>query len=292
MSARRYVEAPAGQPLPFGLVSAALVIPDTDPHLGMGVQYETLRCATAHLTADECVTGDAQTRPFAADDGRELVVADAFTVYALHTCRPVGGGMDQAEADATTRLDVGFGRAVEEGFEQVSLAAADDLTPTPGTPVHPVAGVAILEEYAAKMYGGLPVLHVTRGSGTLLTQMNAVERQGTRLETKQGVPVASGGGYGEYTGPVGPAPDDGDPDDRISLADVDGARWLWITGAVTVRRGPVQNFGSRLRKDPTTHAYLNEVGAFASQPVVVTAECLAAAVLVQAPTAFYPVVTP
>lgn len=274
MQARRYVEAPATQPLPFGLLSAAVVQPFEDAHAGLGVEYQTLACAEAHLTADQCISGAQSQASFTSDDGYQVVDADPFTVYAIHTCAPLGGHMEQADEAARQRLMLGAGRAIEAGFE-ASLADADDLTPVAGTPVHPVAGLAILEEYAAAHYGALPVLHITRGTGTLLTQMGAIDRYGRRLETKQGVPVASGGGYGAavQVGGTGGVTNDAT------------GRWMRITGTVVVRQGAIESHGGRLKRDPATNAPLNEYAVFAQQPVVVSYECINAAVLVSPPAA-------
>lgn len=277
MQARRYVEAPAAKPLPFGLLSAALVVPDADPHLGLGVQYETLACSLAHRTQDACVAEVTQPDPWlTSDEGQLLVVGDAFYVYALHTCRPVGGGAERIRANARARLDNGFGHGVEEGFE-VSLADADDLTPTPGTAVHPMAGLAILEEYAASVYAGVPVLHIGRGIGTLLGQLGAVVRQGTQLQTVQGAAVASGGGYGAAVEVGGATTNDA------------ASRWMRVTGAVVVRRGEPQDYMSALpaRDVVAPGEYTNDLSSFAQQPVVVTAECINAAVLVTAPASYY-----
>lgn len=283
MQARRYVEAPAGRPLPFGLLSVALVNPDNDEHLGMGVEYETTACRPAHRTQDQCVADLESQDTLFAEDGQDLIRGDAFYAYALHTCRPVGGGVASVETNARARLAAGLGHAVEEGFYD-SLSFATDLTPTPGTALHPMAGLALLEEYAARNYNGTPVLHVNRGTGTLLTQMGAVDRYGPRLETKQGVPVASGGGYTSNATVV-----------DQSISNGPETHWMRITGAVVVRTGEVQSYPAMLRRAdsgdeepvPGRGDYVNEVAAFAQQPVVVTAECLDVAVLVTSPRDFY-----
>lgn len=354
MLSRRYVEAPAGAPLPFGLLSAAVVVDDNDPHLGMGVEYESLSCGTAHLTAAACFTeaseaggtisvsvdaartatltvdgtrgtatitwGDGTTvtddtpsgqthtytadgtytvtvtdtygyratvevdvtnlatsGPFEAgsgtgftvsDDGMgELVGGDPFTVYALHQCR-APGSVSRASETARGKLTNGEGRAIEEAFAQ-RFADATDLTPTPGTAVDPVAGLAILEQYAAENYGGVPTIHATRDTGTILGSRQVIERVGGRLETKLGAIVAAGGGY-STAGTVG------------ATTAADGERWLVVTGTVVVRRGSVGSTDPMLARgagnEPT-----NEYQVLAHRNVVVTSECLLAAVLVQAP---------
>lgn len=275
MQARRYVAAPEARPLPFGLLSAALVIPDEDAHLGMGLEYETLACGSAHLTTDQCVTDAAAQEAWTSDDGKLLVRSDAFTVYSLHKCRLLGGAYQSAQEDAQARLGYGRGRAIEEGSEATALLTADDLTPTPGTAVHPLAGLAILEEYAAQNYGGVPTIHVTRGVGTLLSNGGVLDRQGARLETVQGAVVASGGGYGT-TLALGADPDPA-PDTRV--ASDAGSRWMRVSGQVVVRHGATRTTDTTIgAANPK-----NELSVFAYQEVVVSLECINAAVLVQAP---------
>lgn len=267
MQARRFVAAPEAQSTPFGLLSVATVVPDDDPHLALAVSYETLACSTAHLTSDQCVTDAAQQESFVSDDGKDVVDGDAFVVYALHTCRLLGG-YETAEADARTRLDTGFGRAVEEGLEAASLGAADDLTPTVGTAVHPLAALAILEKYARANYGKVPVFHATPDVATVLAGAGVVDRYGPRLETKLGAPVAVGGGYGTAL------------DVGVTTA-VAGESWLRVTGTVVIRRSVVRVFGPTIGAASPT----NELKVFATQPVVVTTECINAAVLVKSVTA-------
>lgn len=275
MQARRIVAAPETRALPFGLLSVALVLPDSDPHTELGVTYESLACGTAQLTTDACITEALEQDEWLADDGKTLVTGDALVVYALHKCRLVGA-IATAEADALAKLDNGYGRAVEEGFEAAGLAGADDLTPTPGTPIHPLAGLAMLEAYAAANYGGVPVIHSPRDVTTLLGSTAAVDRYGARLETTQGALVASGGGYGNAL--IAGVDPGGDTDGVTAGA---GERWLRVTGTVVVRRGTAKAI------PPTIGAATpkNEFSVFAYQPTVVTHECINAAVLVQSPEA-------
>lgn len=268
-AARRYVEAPPLAPLPFGLLSAALVLDDNDSHLGMGVEYESLHCGTAHRAVDQCIRDEAEATEFTTDDGKLLFTGDAFHVYALHTCRLLGG-YTGAQADAQAKLEAGEGRAIEEGAAEQFLAAADDITPTAGTAVHPLAGLALLEAYAAANYGGTPVIHMPRDIGTLLSNGGVLNRYGRRLETVQGAVVASGGGYSVNPLTVGAEASD------------DGSRWLWATGAVTVRRGPVEFHGGAIQG--AEGIGINQSNTLALRPVVVTHECFAVAVLVQSPT--------
>lgn len=265
---RRYVEAPNVPPLPFGLLSAAVTVNDSDPHLGMGLEYESLACSLAHITASECFTqaGDAPASLVGnTQDGTDLVDGDPFMVYALHTCRNTPGRDPVADAEA--RLNIGQSRAIEAGTAAGLLLGATDLTPTPGTAIGAAQAVSIIEQYAAETYGGPATLHVPRGVGTNLATQGVIERVSGRLETVQGTVVSSGGGY-----PT-----------NATVATVEaqtGERWIWATGLVTVRLGPVAV--SDAVQGLTTGAAMNEVQVLAQRPVVVTAECFSVGILVTA----------
>lgn len=278
--ARRIVTGPAPQPLPFGLLSAAVVIDDDDPHLYGGVTYETLTCGVAHLTEQACFDG-AATDPapddLTVDDGVPYTHGDTFPVYALHQCRLIGGGWDDAKRVAGAKLAAGESRAVELGFANANLyqtgSGAPDLTPTAGTALLPIEAVALVEEWAADHYSGVPTLHAARSTGTILTNRAGVgaESRNGRLTTGLGSVVAAGAGY-----------------HAASEAAIDGVtpgageRWLFVTGTVVVRRGPV-TFTDPIRVT-TAGAPLNEFAILATRAVNVTAECILGRILVQSPS--------
>ncbi|UQS95166.1 hypothetical protein Pam4_23 [Pseudanabaena phage Pam4] len=212
--------------------------------------------ATTAATDATVSTGDKTTTEGLPD----LVLGEAFAVYHNFVCRPVGTDLLER---ARAALRLGEGRAVERVWAQQMASTATDVTPTPGTPLDLVDGLALLEQYAAENYGGVPVLHVPRGATTRLAAHGAVDRYGTRIETPQGAFVASGGGY---TGESGPGAD--------ATA---GQAWLYVTGQVTVRRAPV--IEATAIKTSGAGAS-NDFRALVERPYVVTSECVSAAVLV------------
>lgn len=349
-----YVEAPPVTPLPFGLLSAAIVLDDLTGYRQMGVQYEPEACGEASLTRAACedgpdygavsvsvdaageatltfgseaptggaytiVWGDDETTvttapgtpvtheyaapasydvtvtdslrgysvtvtvtvedaevsgPFTADAafskvitaGIDLITGDPFNLYTLFQCTPVG--RTDLEQRAASALRLGEQRALERtlGERMAANTGAVDLTPA-ATALHPVEGLGLLEKWAAQNYGGVPVIHTPRDAGTVLTAAGAVVRSsnGARLETVQGGYVASGGGYHSLVGP------DGTPAG-------DGEAWLYVTGAVVVRRAP------SAEATPLTMARApqatNDAMVLAERAYVVTWECVTAAVLV------------
>lgn len=252
---RQYVAAPAAQPLPYTLLSGAVVLDTDDPHNGWGFEYQSASCGVTQATIQACLAamrtadnaGDVPGTlddPLTADDGIGLIQSREFTAYALHRCRLVGGGVADAQAVAREKLARGEYRAYEAGFAAwvlraagVAAGGAEDLTPVPGTPLAAVDGLGLLEEWAADRYSGRPVIHMSRRTGVVLGAQNAVERQGNRLETDLGSIVVPGPGY--------TAASQGTVDGTTAGA---GERWMWVTGAIVIRRSPVEVHDPLLRK--------------------------------------------
>lgn len=216
------------------------------------------------------VTNGSASGPYAAtavhqnvpQTGIDQVTGFPFVVYSSFNCNLVGS-WDRGEARARQNVMGGEGRAVEAVVvNQLALDSdAVDLTPSVGTAVHPVTGLAILEGYAAQNYPYVPVLHAPRTVGTLLGSYQAVSRQGQRLETTLGARVAAGGGYEGGNGPADTAPGDGEA-------------WLWITGQVQILRT------TDVRVIRQEQPALNGLVALGQRPYAVSWECVAAAVLV------------
>lgn len=252
--AARYVEAPPVTPLRFGLLDAAVVVDNPDPHLGLGIMYEPENCDVIYRTLGACVEAASGTDK-TINDGFPLVEGDAFTVYNLVRCRPVGVTPERLRERATTGLRLGEGRAIEEAFAAF-FADATDVTPG-GTAVDIVDGLAVLEEIAASLYGGAPTIHVPRGIGTRLSARSAIQRGSRTLETTQGSLVASGGGYTDPDGPSDPGA---------------GNTWIFASGTVLVERNPVKAYpGSGAI--PGTSPQVNEIYFLAERAVTVTYEC-------------------
>lgn len=349
---RTYVEAPPVTPLPYGLLSTAVVLDDLTGNKALGIQYEPAYCGPAFdangacvddpdfgtieasvddagvvtLTASgapasgysvewgdslETTTGDpdgathtyaapgsyvivirddskgyAATIPVTVTDGVatgpfdgtvsyarvdssgiDLVDGDPFALYHLFKCAPVGQGGEQRFQDrARTALRLGEQRGLERVTGALLAADTDgvDLTPTPGTAVPLVEGLARLEGWAAANYGGVPVVHAPREAGTVLGRR--LERVSGHLETMQGSFFASGGGYDALTGPDGGA------------AAGAGEAWLYVTGQVVVHRSADIEVGPLL--DSAAGGRINEWAAMVERLYTSTWECITGAVLV------------
>lgn len=188
----------------------------------------------------------------------DVVDGQPFGVYKMTECKDLHG--DDTEW-ARNSLALGEAHAVESGFMQAHLAQPATDLPNGTTAVSLVNGIAILEGYAADVYGGVPILHMPRSVATRALAADALmPGLDFTITTQQGALVANGGGYSLNLGPTGdPAPA--------------GQAWLYVTGMVTLTRGPVQ-----------AHRVLdvenNDQVVLAERVYVPSVDCFTAAVLV------------
>lgn len=94
---REYVEAPPVTPLPYGLLSAALVQDDLTGHRQFGVAYESEACGTVHLTAAACEADpDFGTITITVDaEGVASISVDGAPARTTYTVRWGDGTPDQ-----------------------------------------------------------------------------------------------------------------------------------------------------------------------------------------------------
>lgn len=260
-----YIEAPATAPARGGLYAVARVLDNADPHIGAsGITYLSEDCGVATSIDDPaCLT--AEDRAEKTFNEIDIFEGTPFAVYKGVECV----SMADDDSDWARRgLELTEHIAVEEGMAASIFAGATDLTPTPGTPLGVDAGIALLEGWAGANYGGTPVLHMDRqvasialGHGPLRSDENY------RVTSKQGALVANGGGYWRMNGPTGAAPDDGES-------------WVYVTGTVTIARGPIIT-NRVIPGIDETGAHTNIQRALAERMIAVTTECILAAVLVE-----------
>lgn len=257
-----YIEAPSVQSAPGGLYAVARVI-DGDVHVGAsGAQYLSMNCGIPNLLDDPACVDPAE-RIEKTFDSIDVISGDPFGVYKGTECHDLG---DDDTEWARQGLLLGESVAVERGVMTTTFTGATDLTPTPGTAVTLIEGLAILEGYAAANYGGVATIHMARSTAVhaFANDLLTADLSYT-VYTKQGALVANGGGYEDNLGPDGQeAPD--------------GQAWVYVTGPVTVVRTPV--VANRVLG---VSEGLNVQNALAERMVAVTAECILAAVLVEVP---------
>lgn len=238
-----------------GLLPLANVIDDAPGHLFLeGVTYQE-STLNGH---NRVVPTDGSDKVFDQVGIRE---GEKFSVY-----RGVEFSMfQQGLAGPTAEQAFGAGEsyAVERAVQELQLNTLGvDITPTAGTPVTDVLqAIGLLEQYAADQYSGRPLFHVNRLGASILGEQleSGDEDNGWKLHTKQGTPVANGGGY-QSEGPEG------------ALAPA-GAFWLYVSGQVNVWRGKVNVADAPM-------LYENRAYALAEATYVASVDSFVGAVLV------------
>jgi len=215
--ARAWVDLPTPVPLGGGVVSVARVI-DTTGHELMGVEGQTDACASAEEWDEWCTIAPTGRKIF--EDALTYVSGDPFAVYTGVSCDLQK--LDESEQRARDRLDLAESRAVDLHID-AQLAADPDVVDLGGPfPLSQAIGVA--EAFAATVYGGKPTLLIPR------------------------VIIPCGGGYthfesslsgnlltvaGSLVGPLTTA---------IAVPYVEGPVTMYVTGSITLLRGPVNAF--------------------------------------------------
>lgn len=238
VNARVTVPGPVRAPHRFGLFSAVPLVEITDEHTYNGVQWEPGSCERPRVLPDGSCCGTA--KEFLPPDG--VHDATPFTVVGTWQCQLLGTTPAAAQQKARAHLELGEQHAAEWAVwtgrvDPPGPADAGEHGPYLAHPSTTNLGtvrcgtdlIAVIEQYVASVYTGVPVLHVPRPVLAYLVQQSQVVTVagGSRIETVGGIPVAVGAGYTEAnTGPGNtPAPA--------------GSWWVYVTGAMKVWRGPI-----------------------------------------------------
>lgn len=280
------VEAPARTPLRYGLFSVVQTPTDEDStHARMGVRYEPGTCDPAELTCLSCPdTNDPEDKE--STEAKALRGATPFTVFTRPVCSSVGW-VEEAQQRAEAALRRGEERAVEAAFWTGTPASGcPDTTPhlasnvmvtgdagpndvqpvteqtaavdvAGGSVVGIVHGISLLEEALSECYGNEGVLHVPTAVATWMQRYNLLTRDGLRYRSPAGHLVAVGSAY-PGTGPDGSDPGDSD-------------RWVFATGAVFMRRSPIQTVPAEVAS--ALNKSTNDLGYTAERTYVVGWDC-------------------
>lgn len=260
-----YIEAPAVAPARGGLYAVADVR-DGDVHIGAsGFQYLSENCGVASAIDDPtCVTAEDRVEKTFGETS--LVESTApFAVYKGVECLDL---QDDDSQWARRGLELTEHIAVEQQVMTDLLFGADDLTPVPGTPISVRDGIALLEGAGGYTYGGRLVFHMDRSATTIGFSEHVLEHDSDfTIFTQQGSLVANGAGYEFNVGPDG-------------VPAGDGEAWIYVTGAVTVIRGPII-VNRVIPGVDASGAHTNLQMALAERMIAVSAECIKYAVLVE-----------
>ncbi|MFJ8852360.1 cupin [Streptomyces sp. NPDC102437] len=233
---RKLVEPIPGTPLPHGILNACTTVKDVDDiHELMGVEWMALGCCPVRQWVDPC---EAEESPGEESPGERpakefcrphVEHAAPITLYAGAECSTLGWSYEEAVAHAKATMELGEQHGLEAAFWSNRLTTdVVDLTPPEG-PVSIAQGVAALEGCLAESYGGAGVLHVPAGVAALLGCCNVLREDPAtgELRTLAGNCAVIGAGYSAMN--TGPGQIPAEP----------GTAWLYITGPVHIRRGPL-----------------------------------------------------
>jgi hypothetical protein len=186
-----------------------------------------------------------------------------FAVYAGSKCKMTDAAHSKSEVEAAflAAESVGVARALMTNRLVGGSGFPATLDLSGAGNVNPAEGLALLENWAADNYAGVPTIHVGRGIGTLLFAQRSLVRDGNVFMSQQGSKVASDGGYGNPNLAPGGA---------NAAA---GFSWMYATGEVVVARGDMI---SQVTIDQVT----NDVVVLVERPYVAAVDCFSVAVKV------------
>lgn len=282
------VDAPACRAPRYGLLAVADVRDRPEGHWEVGVSVDLYTCDEIQVI-QACPHPEQKT----AESGLHTEDASPFTLVSGYKCAPVGRSIDQAWQIAKDKLARSAQRSIERTFwtgldsngdpiAGMNLASAyadiEDLTPVGGA-VSIVDGVALLESAGGDKLSCSPLIHGTRGIATYASHLGLLA-QDEVLETGDKTMMFSGTGTGFVVGggylPAGPA----GSGDNFTVAD--GEAWMFLTGNVSIERGPVWTTPPEGDKQAAVNRTLNDVIVFAEQTYAITFDdCYVAGVKVK-----------
>jgi hypothetical protein len=245
---------PVVTPNPVGLYQVAEVVDESGTAL-LGVAYESVGIHLPRITvSDGSSAWGSASKTF---DGIDFEQGDYFQIY-----EGVTGALrdtDNFETLAADRLAAFESMAVEKYlwenlYGPKAVAQGGDLNSAGALTPHLALG--LLEEFAGHYYSGKATIHVGRRGATSLQHSMVLDDDG--VSTKSGNKLANGAGY---FSPLGPA----------ALTAGAGNVWVYVTGEVKIRRGPVE---TAMAPSPST----NQKVGLAERFIVPTIDVIAAAV--------------
>ena len=199
------VGRPTPDPLRSSILDHASVVENVERfglrnNEGMWPSYNALTTLNLVSTCPQPFEG------FKTFDTAEWVTAFEFALYRGVQCLAVGLDKDDQKSEARRVFEASEGKSVEALLRETRFAPVDSseditwddptvLTVPDGTPL--AYAVGLLEGHAAKVYAGVPTLHMPRAAVVVLMGAGVVVERDGLFYTKTGAKVAAGGGYDE-----------------------------------------------------------------------------------------------
>lgn len=213
------VEVTAGVPTgySFGLFSLPPTAPPGEANRWeAGVTWEVIGCNDVGVTNGRC-TVSSPVPALTPNVVCDYAAAAPFTIYAYSDESTGGEPVERKFARARNVLMSGE-QWKAESMLWANLATSAGAADATATDVR--EAIAIAEGLIAAVYGGTPVIHLSRYAATMAGQ-DVLVPAGNRLRTMLGSSVVAGGGYD--TTPTAPG----------------GAVDVYVTGDLKVIRGAI-----------------------------------------------------
>lgn len=210
--------------------------------LGFGTRTATITPGTASEAPADALVKQEQ-------DGVTTVFGEPVHIYGLSKCKPVGLDKATRTARAMAALTANEEYAIEAALLVRAFGSAVDLTG--GTATNAKRALALLENYAARHYAGVPVLHLDPFTASELAADGLIEKAGNQMKTKLGTLVVVGAGYSQHPLPTNVT--------------------AWISGMVVVKQGVAS-----VQDAVETGAPDNSVTDLAERTDTVSVECFVA----------------
>jgi hypothetical protein len=271
---RTYVDPPAITPTGRGLLHIADVrdVAEGSPEM-RGWTFDS--DSGEVVVNDVAFSGGIYSTTAMTDDADESNLYssdDPFTIYGSYAGVMPIRDVEEANARAKGRLEIGEGLAVERHFWADTLAkhAAGNLLRS-GTAVSPKLGLGLLAEWSGSHYAGVPLFHAgLRGVNELAAQQLAVLPDDGALpaSTKGGGVLVPGAGYTAQ--PTINTKADGSGTAITPSAD---QVWLFASGVPVLYRDPITEAAAPKWS-------INQVRAFAQRTYTPGVDGPVAAVLI------------
>lgn len=197
------VQAPARQPLPYGLFSVFQPQSSAERWLAGGVSWEALDCSAAvGLPVDAAL--DDPVHEF-DDDGPQFGSARPFSIVSRFSDSLAVANEAEAQARAEEHLLLNEQRRVEQALWTGDLQNYPNLAglnnpegysaPQSLGSADLIGAVALLEAFLGDSLGFAGVIHVPRHIASRLASNGFIEARGGRMLTKLDTPVVIGSGY-------------------------------------------------------------------------------------------------
>lgn len=190
----------------------------SDPHLGLGINYDKPFCVKPHFApglCDDALNIDPETvKEFEEPDSGESL---AFAIYSGIVCSPAYPNFEKARDN----LAAGASHAVEQAFQILYL---DDAPVHAGGAVSTAEAIAVAEQALADNTTGGFIVTSRYGAAWLANTRGIKSDDSFHLVTSQGTPVVNAGG-------IARVPDGGTPT---------GAQFtIYVVAPFSVYRGDV-----------------------------------------------------